>query len=77
MPTSLLGLTKGRIKKFLLSTGSDDSRTKIKKELLRWHPDKFEIFVLPLIYEDDINLVKEGLHIVSTALTMLLKETNN
>ena len=72
-PIGLLGLSREQIIRFVLS-GPEDFQTKIKKELLRWHPDRFHISVLPRVYEEDIPLVKEGSHIVITALTTLLEK---
>lgn len=46
----------------------------MKQELLRWHPDKFKVSVLPLVYEGEWQSVKDGLHIVSIALMTLLNE---
>ena len=80
-PASPLNITKERIKTFFFNSATcngyncSETRTKIiKQELLRWHPDKFEVSVLPLVYEGEWQSVKDGLHIVSIALTTLLNE---
>jgi len=41
-----------------------------KVELLRWHPDKFES-ILACVWEEDRDIVKEGLGIVTRTLTQM------
>jgi hypothetical protein len=71
-------ITKEAVKAFLASsnvtTNSSNCAYWIKKELLRWHPDKFSTSLLPIVYEDQVSQVKVAVDQVSSILTDLMNE---
>lgn len=46
----------------------------IKRELLRWHPDKFSTSILPIVYEDQVGQVEVTVNQVSSILADLLQD---
>ena len=79
-PKQPADITKAHLERFFLDpdiNGSVDSQTQakaIKRELLNWHPDKFNSTVLPFVYEDQLPLVKEGSLLVSGILIELFQK---
>ena len=49
----------------------------IRKELKRWHPDKFSVFILPMVYEDQVRQVTEAVNNVSGILANLMQEARS
>lgn len=76
-------ITKEQIENFFLDpliNGKVDKQTQLrimKHELLSWHPDKSDLTVLPLVYEDQLPLVQQGMRRVTSTLTQLLYDANN
>ncbi|KZV72040.1 hypothetical protein PENSPDRAFT_374864 [Peniophora sp. CONT] len=69
------------IVKFVLNKarrGFEDmsDRKRIHKELLHWHPDKFEASYLPVVPFDQREVVTKAVHLVSSTLTGLLSKSN-
>lgn len=80
-PSKPPDITKGTVKSFLesldLMSNSKECVLWIRKELLRWHPDKFSTTVLPIVYEDQEGQVQEGVNNVSGILTALMNEARS
>ena len=54
------------------------ARDRLKEQLLRWHPDRFEGKWLTRVAEEDREEVKKGVGQVARALNELMnRETNN
>ena len=78
-PTKLEDFTVAAISEFLFHKqrpssgveGEKNRRTRLKEELLRWHPDKFEHRVLGRIVPADMELVRAGADAVIKVLTSL------
>ncbi len=74
-------ITREAVKSFLesldLASNSKECVPWIKKELLRWHPDKFTTSVLHMVYEDQVGQVEEGVNIVSGIFTDLMREAQS
>jgi hypothetical protein len=79
-PSRPADITEEQLAKFFLDpaiNGRVDRQSRItalRLELRNWHPDKFITNVLPLVYEDQLPLVEEGMQLVSRILTQMLKE---
>jgi hypothetical protein len=68
-------LTRGAVSDFLFSslavrTNTTTKRERIRSSLLRWHPDKIS-FVFSRVVPDDLELVREGIHVVFSILKAL------
>ena len=76
MPNSdLSGLTRCAVSKFLFEslevrTNRMTKRERIRSSLLRWHPDKMSV-VLSRVIPEDLELVREGIHVVFGILKAL------
>lgn len=71
----LSALTRRAVSEFLFQglavrTNTTKKRERIRSALLRWHPDKISI-VLTCVALDDLELVREGIHIVFGILKTL------
>ncbi|KAF8438869.1 hypothetical protein L210DRAFT_3542432 [Boletus edulis BED1] len=71
----LSGLTRSAVSDFLLEslavrTNTTTRRERIRSSLLRWHPDKMSL-VLGRVVLDDLELVREGIHVVFSILKAL------
>lgn len=53
------------------------ARDRLKEQLLRWHPDRFEGKWLPRVVEEDREDVKKGVGQVARALNELMNRENN
>ena len=53
------------------------ARDRLKEQLLRWHPDRFEGKWLPKVAEEDKEEVKKGVGQVARALNELMNRENN
>jgi hypothetical protein len=73
-------ITREHLELFFLDpdiNGNVDSQTQvqaIRREMRNWHPDKFNTTLLPLVYEDQLQLVMEGSLLVSQTLIELFKK---
>ena len=78
-PTKVEDFTVSAISEFLFhaqrpsngAEGEKNRRTRLKEEILRWHPDKFEHRVLNRVVPADTELVRAGADAVIKALTCL------
>ncbi|KAI9457910.1 hypothetical protein HD554DRAFT_2207135 [Boletus coccyginus] len=71
----LSALTRGTVSEFLfenlaIRTNGTTKRERIRSSLLRWHPDKMSL-VLSRVAPDDLELVREGIHVVFGILKAL------
>lgn len=69
------------VSKFVLSPlrqslSGKTPRERIRSEMLRWHPDKFDAVALPKMREEDKAMTKEAALRVSQFLTRMLGEEN-
>ncbi|KDR65615.1 hypothetical protein GALMADRAFT_217466 [Galerina marginata CBS 339.88] len=81
-PIRPLDLTGSRIKQFVLHqdrkcVGPSQASRVARMELIRWHPDKFCSVVLPLVREEDLTMVNEGLKVVSVQLNEIRDTYDN
>ncbi|TDL21579.1 hypothetical protein BD410DRAFT_724190 [Rickenella mellea] len=68
-------LTTASIALFVLSphhSNGKSAKDRIKEQLLRWHPDRFEGKWLPLVPDEEKSIVREGMGQVVRALNELL-----
>ena len=68
-------LTRSAVSEFLFGnlavrTNTTTKRERIRSSLLRWHPDKMSL-VLGRVIPDDLELVREGIHVVFSTLKAL------
>jgi hypothetical protein len=74
-------LTADAIAAYVLSaavpteSGKSD-KDRIKEQIKRWHPDRFETQLLPKVNEEEREKVKEGAGSVARALNELLTRSN-
>ena len=80
-PSNPPDITKEAVKSFLASFGltsnSKECVQRIRKEFLRWHPDKFSTSVLPMVYEDRAEQVEQAVNNVSGILADLMREARS
>jgi hypothetical protein len=74
-PSQPADITKEHIENFFLDPlvhGKLDRQTQLKMmrgELMNWHPNKSDLTILPLVYEDQLPLVWEGVsQVISTLI---------
>lgn len=58
-----------------LGVSEDDRRTKLREEMLRWHPDKFSKY-LACALEEDLDEVRERVNAMSQAVREAFKALN-
>lgn len=80
-PSNPPDVTKEAVKSFLASLGlmsnSKECVQWIRKEFFRWHPDKFSTSILPMVYEDQVEQVEQGVNNVSGILADLMQEARS
>jgi len=74
-------MTTSAISAYVLSEYAPDTNAKshkdrIKGHLKRWHPDKFEVRILPRVVEEEREKVKAGMTAVMRGLKEMLRSTN-
>jgi hypothetical protein len=80
-PTGPEALTTDAVGAYVLSPyypadPSKSNKDRIKEQIRRWHPDRFDTQLLPKVNEEERELVKEGAGWVVRALSELLTRTN-
>ena len=78
-PKTVEDLTTSAIGAFVLSphTLEKTPRDRLKEQLLRWHPDRFETKVLPKVFLTDREKVKSGAGAVVRGLNELLNRKHD
>jgi len=80
MPSALGEITYTAIHGYLLSPHYPEKdrsqKDRVKDQLKRWHPDRFETKLLPKVVEEDKEKVKEGAGMVVRTLNELLTRSN-
>lgn len=76
-PSEPEDMTTSMISAYVLSNYAPDANTKshkdrIKDQLKRWHPDKFETRILPRVVEEEREKVKTGAGVVVRGLNEML-----
>ncbi|KAJ3732916.1 hypothetical protein DFJ43DRAFT_996252, partial [Lentinula guzmanii] len=79
-PSSPEDITYAAIHAYLTSPHHPDKdkhqRDRVKEQIRKWHPDRFETKLLPKVIEEDKAEVKEGAGTVVRHLNNLLTKSN-
>lgn len=79
-PTSALDINGDAIRKFLLSplhSANKPAKQRLREQLLRYHPDRFESRILRRVSESDRASVKQAVNTVAQCLNDALAQQNS
>jgi hypothetical protein len=77
--TSTSDITRQRVQAFVFHPLRADAdiksrRDRVRAEILKWHPDKFDAKVVGAVIDTEKDQVKEGAGVVARILTQILEE---